>query len=169
MGTCESVATITRDDLIDFYKRMITPRGTRLVIVGNLSRDDLKKNLEETIGKWSGPEVEDIKFPSLTSIDSHSTNYYINRDQVVVSFAGLSVDRKHADYDKLLLFDQIFGSGVLGSMSSRLFQLREQTGLFYTISGSLLARSGKQPGIALVKTIVSLDRLYQAVNLRFLQ
>jgi len=162
LGTRESVATITRDDLIDFYKRMITPRGARLVIVGDLSRDELKKNLEDTIGKWSGPEVDDIKFPSLASVDSRSMSHYINRDQVVMSFAGLSVDRKHADYDKLLLFDQVFGSGVLGSMSSRLFQLREQTGMFYTISGSLLARSGKQPGIALVKTIVSLDRLEEA-------
>lgn len=66
------------------------------------------------------------------------------------------------DFDKLLLFDQIFGGGALGSLHSKLFQLREQSGLFYTISGSLVAAADEQPGMVLVTTIVSLDRLEEA-------
>ncbi|NBP04265.1 MAG: insulinase family protein, partial [Proteobacteria bacterium] len=62
-------------------------------------------------------------------------------------------------YDKLLLFEQIFsGSG----MASRLFQLREQSGLFYTITGSLIAHADEQPGLFIVQTVVSLDRLAEA-------
>ena len=76
--------------------------------------------------------------------------------------AQLSIDRKHPDFDKYLLFDQIFGGGELGSMSSRLFDLREQTGLFYTIRGSLIAGADEQPGMFQVRTIVSLDRLAEA-------
>ena len=79
--------------------------------------------------------------------------------------ATLSVTRTDADFDKLYLFDQIFGSGVLGSMASRLFQLREQSGLFYTIQGSVTVQANDQPGIAMVKTIVSLDRLKEAEKL----
>ena len=86
----------------------------------------------------------------------------INRDQAVLCFAGLSVDRKNPDFDKLLLFDQIFGGGALGSLHSKLFQLREQSGLFYTISGSLVSGANEQPGMVIVKTIVSLDRLGEA-------
>ena len=73
-----------------------------------------------------------------------------------------SVARTDKDFDKLYLFDQIFGSGVLGSMASRLFQLREQSGLFYTIQGSVTVQSNEQPDIAMIKTIVSLDRLAEA-------
>jgi len=47
-------------------------------------------------------------------------------------------------------------------MSSRLFDLREQTGLFYTIRGSLLVGADEQPGMMQVRTIVSLDRLAEA-------
>jgi len=47
-------------------------------------------------------------------------------------------------------------------MHSRLFQLREQSGLFYGISGSLVAQATEQPGMVLVKTKVSLDRLQEA-------
>ena len=47
-------------------------------------------------------------------------------------------------------------------MSSRLFELRERSGLFYTIGGSLIANSDQQPGIVYIKTIVSPDRLVEA-------
>ena len=70
--------------------------------------------------------------------------------------------RKSADYDKLLLFDQIFGGGTLGSLHSKLYQLREQSGLFYNISGSLTYHASEEKGLALVKTKVSLDRLAEA-------
>ena len=74
----------------------------------------------------------------------------------------MSVERTHPDYDKLLLFDQVFTGGILGSMNSRLFALREQSGLFYTIGGSLLSNSDRQPGMIFIKTIVSPDRLKEA-------
>ena len=93
--------------------------------------------MDRTLGKWQGPVVQDLKFPVLKAQSSDVVNYNINRDQIIVIFAGLSVDRVNAGLDKLLLFDQILCGGVLGSMSSRLFQLREQTGLFYTIGGSI--------------------------------
>lgn len=40
--------------------------------------------------------------------------------------------------------------------------MREQSGLFYTIGGSLVASADEQPGMVLVTTIVSLDRLAEA-------
>jgi len=68
----------------------------------------------------------------------------------------------HEDYDKFWLLDQIFGGGALGSMSSRLFQLRENSGLFYGIAGSLKSGANEQPGMVVVRTLVSLDRLDEA-------
>ena len=47
-------------------------------------------------------------------------------------------------------------------MSSRLFQLREETGLFYTIAGSVIAGSSEQPGLAMVRTIVTPDDVANA-------
>ncbi len=162
LGTNETISAVTRKDLLEFYKKYISPKGSRLAIVGDLSKIDLNELLENTIGKWEGPEINDVYYPAINSIKKGEVNHYINRDQVVLCFGGLSIKRKDPDYDKLFLFDQIFCGGVLGSMSSRLFQLREQSGLFYTIGGSLLARSDDQPGIFFIKTIVSMDRLKEA-------
>ena len=161
-GSTESIKKISQKELVEFYKKYISPQEAIISIVGDIQKYDLKSLLEKKLSAWKGPHVESIKFPAVSAVKSTEVNYPINRDQTVLCLAGISIDRKNPDYDKLLLFDQIFGGGVLGSMSSRLFELRQQSGLFYTISGSLLANASEQPGMVLIKTIVSLDRLAEA-------
>lgn len=162
LGTVDSIASITRDDLISFYQQYISPFDARIAVVGELEGYDIKSILENALSDWSSRKVESISFPMLSCCESKEVNYTINRDQVVLCFAQLSIARKDSKFDKYLLFDQIFGGGVLGSMSSRLFDLREQTGLFYTIRGSLISGADEQPGMFQVRTIVSLDRLVEA-------
>jgi zinc protease len=162
LGTKESIESITQEDLINFYHKAFSPYGAKLAMVGDLKGYDLAHVIEKHLAPWVGDKVEDIKFPALKSPAAHEFDYYINRDQVLLYFAGLSVARTDKDYDKLLLFDQIFGGGVLGSMHSRLFALREQSGLFYTISGSLTTQANEQPGMATVRTLVSMDRVEEA-------
>ena len=162
LGTIESIDAITRKDLVNFYNKYISPCGMRVVIVGDLRGYDVVHECEQRLGKCGGKSVEALSFPPLSCTVENEVNYPINRDQVLLYLAGLSVDRKHDDFDKLLLFDQIFGGGVLGSMNSRLFDLREQSGLFYTINGSFVVGADEQPGMMIVRTIVSLDRLAEA-------
>ena len=162
LGTKESIENITQQDLMDFYNTYFTPHGAKIAIVGDLSGYNLEDIVQKKLGDWQKPPIDKIEFPVLAQQKIGDINYPINRDQVMLCFAGLSIDRKHPDFDKLTLFDQIFGGGVLGSMNSRLFQLRERSGLFYGINGSLIAGSNEQPGMVLVKTLVSLDRLNEA-------
>ena len=162
IGTKETISAMTRQDLLDFYKKYVSPAGARIAIVGDLDGYDLADVLEKALGDWMGDEIESMQYPQLSPVKKQEINYPINRDQVVLCLAQLSIDRRHPDFDKYLLFDQIFGGGALGSMSSRLFDLREQTGLFYTIRGSLTAGADEQPGMFQVRTIVSLDRLAEA-------
>jgi zinc protease len=162
LGSKESIATITLQDCIDYYKKMVTPQGARLAIVGNLAGQDMQTIVEKTVGQWQGGQVESLQYPALQALKKQEISSYINRDQIVLCFVGLSIDRHNEDYDKILLFDQIFAGSVLSSMSTRLFKLRQQSGLFYTISGSLLYGAGAQPGMVLIKTIVSNDRVDEA-------
>jgi zinc protease len=162
IGTAASIASISRDDLINFYHTYISPSGAHLAIVGDLQDYDIKAVLEQQLGDWNAPEVESLTYPPLAAVAAREINYTINRDQVVLCLAQLSVARKDPRFDTYLLFDQIFGGGALNSMSSRLFELREHTGLFYTIQGTLLAGIDEQPGMFQVRTIVSLDRLAEA-------
>ncbi len=162
MGTAEGVQAITRDDIIAHYKKYFSPCGARMAIVGDMKNYTLQQVLSEVLSSWKGTAVEPLVFPEIKPVKWHEVNYPIMRDQTVLYYGALSVSRLDKDYDKLLLFDQIFTGGVLGSMASRLFDLREQSGLFYTIGGSLLSRVDKDKGLIVIRTIVSNDRLKEA-------
>lgn len=162
LGSQENLDTITLQDCIDYYTSMISPQGARLALVGNLGKLDVQAVVAKTMGKWQGSVIEELVYPALITPQSQEIVSVMNRDQVALMFAGLSVEYLHEDYDKILLFEQILTGGVLGSMSSRLFELREQSGLFYSIGGSLVYGSGKQPGMILIRTTVSGDRVAEA-------
>lgn len=161
LGTKESVSAITREDITQYYRHYVTPHA-KFAVVGDVDEVTLKSYLGETLGKWHTVEKPDFSFPVIATPEKKEIIHPITRDQVVLAFAGLSIDRADERYDALIVFDQFFSGGVTGSMSSRLFQLREQTGLFYTIGGSLVYNAGKQPGMFFLKTIVSQDRLAEA-------
>lgn len=165
LGTHESIEVIKRADLVNAYKIYSTPQEARLAIVGDLEGINVEATVKKYLGQWHGQSIKELSFPVLAALHKKDFNNQINRDQTVLCFAGLSVSRLDKKFDALLLYDQIFTGGVLGSMSSYLFQLREQTGLFYTIGGSLVAGADEEPGMVYLRTIVSNDRLDEAERL----
>jgi len=162
IGTLETVNKFTVDDLKKYYAQYMSPDGARLAIVGDIGSFDVPKLVAEKLGAWQGPNVAKFEFPPVPDTEPMIIDYPINRDQIVLVFAKKSIKRLDKLFDPYLIYTQIFGGGVLGSMSSRLFELREASGLFYTISGSLIAGVDEQPGMMMVKTIVSKDRLAEA-------
>lgn len=162
MGTPENLEKVSRAMVMETYRASITPHQAILSVVGDLHEIDVQKIVSRFLSDWQGPEVKLLDFPLLEAPAPHELRHFINRDQIVLAFAGLSINRYNPDFDKILLFDQIFTGGTLGTMSSRLFQLREQSGLFYTIGGSLLSHTDEQPGMTFIRTIVSGDRLQEA-------
>lgn len=163
LGTAESLARITPDDVVHAKKAWLTPHDAAIALVGNLEGCDLEALLKKTLGLWEGPQLSTPLFPELTlEMPAQRVRHYVQRDQVVLAFGRPSISRLHPQYDPLLVWDQIFTGSLGGAMSSRLFALRERSGLFYTVGGSLLAGAGKQPGMAYVATAVSNDRLQEA-------
>jgi zinc protease len=165
LGTTDSITRITRGDLAAYYKKYSSAYGARIAVVGDLSNYDVPALMEKVFGSWASTPVQAPDFPSLIGKHGGEQDYAINRDQVRLTFSKLSVSRLDPLYDKLLIFTQIFGGGALPSMASRLFQLRERYGLFYTIRGNFVAGCDEQPGMFQVSTIVSLDNLSKAEDL----
>lgn len=161
LGTIESINRITKNDLLVYYHQRIIPGHTRIALVG-VTMYDAKKAVIQHFGQWQTSACALLIPPVIIVPPVKTVIHPIVRDQVVLAFAGLSVAYNHPYYDALLLFDQIFTGGLQHSMSSRLFQLREQTGLFYSIGGSLVYGSAEQPGLFFIQTMVSQDRLEEA-------
>ncbi len=159
LGSIDSVEAITRDDLSACHHEFITPQETKIAIVGDLAGYDVPAMISKSLGSWQGPKVSPTLFPIIKQQPPQQAVYKANRDQIALCYAGLSIARGDSDYDAMLIFDEIFTGGAQGSMSSKLFRLREETGLFYTIRGSLLAYADKQPGMIIIRTLVSQEGL----------
>ncbi|MBT3455943.1 insulinase family protein [bacterium] len=157
-GTKESIEKINKKDLISFYKKYITPDGAKCAIVGDLDGINLEKIVIKTIGKWSGPKVDNIDFPKIENIPTKNIDCHMNVDQVDLVFVGPSVSREHSDFYKLFLFNYIFSGGL----ASKLYQLRRESGLFYVVHGDSLIMSDKEPGVVTIYTQVSKSRMEEA-------
>ncbi len=157
IGTQESLEKITRKDIVQFFKTYVTPQEATLIIVGDLNSYDINKLIQQAFGNWKGPKVVDIQYPEVKNTTKNTITAYMNRDQIIFNVVGLSVDRNHKDYDKLLIFNRIFGQG----MSSRLFNIRQKTGICYTLRADMLTNADFYPGIASIMAIVSPDRVQE--------
>lgn len=169
LGNIESVKSITHQMLQKTYQKFITPQDSTLVLVGDLeailNEHDIEEYISSIFGLWQGPKIEDLNFELPEPKKSTTVYHKINRDQTILAFAGLSIERTNKDFDKLLLFDQVLTGNALGVMCSRLFQIREQTGIFYSIEGSILAGAHHQPGMIFIKTMISPDQVALAEEL----
>lgn len=154
----DTLAKISRNDIVAQYKAWMTPVDAKLVIVGDIDDATVSAAIKSTLSAWTGIKLADITYPQLSPIKAETLDVFMARDQIVLTYAGLSVNRMDPDFDKLLLFDHIFSRG----MDSRLFHLREKYGIFYMITGSTIASADEQPGMTTVSTIVSKDRLAEA-------
>lgn len=52
MGTAESVRTFTREDLVEFYRRMVNPARSVLAVTGDIDPEKTLEAIEEKFGAW---------------------------------------------------------------------------------------------------------------------
>jgi zinc protease len=159
LGTLQTVERITRDDLIAFYQHACTPHRSTLAVVGAIQDYDIPTLMQQELGAWQGSKVSELVYPVINHRKAQRVYYPMQRDQVALGLATSSLARLDNNYDALVLLDYLVTGGPQGSMHSRLFALREQTGLFYTIGGSLCDNAGKQPGMLFIKTLISPDTI----------
>ncbi|WP_226702627.1 M16 family metallopeptidase [Microbulbifer elongatus] len=55
-GTPEAIQSITRDDLINFHKTWLRPDNAQLTVVGDVTKKEIQKLLNDTLGGWRAPD-----------------------------------------------------------------------------------------------------------------
>ncbi len=56
-GTTESVASLTRDDLVGFHQSWLRPDNATIFVVGDVTMDEIKPLLEKQFGNWKTPRT----------------------------------------------------------------------------------------------------------------
>ena len=141
-GTPESVASLTRDDLVAFHKQWYHPDNTLLAVVGDVAVDTAVAAVQKAFGDWpkgATPSTAPSEPP-----DPTRRVVIVDRPgavQTEIRVGQLAIRRDHQDYMPLNLAVKILG----GEGGNRLQGvLRSDRGLTYGASAEMDAfqRSG---------------------------
>ncbi|MBV8066905.1 MAG: insulinase family protein [Candidatus Eremiobacteraeota bacterium] len=160
--TPQSVASITRADLIAYTQRYWRPDLTTVAVVGDLSPQRVRAALESAFGSWQndGPKPNPHLMPMPPATSGHD---YIGTaaNQVYIRLGQPALSRANPDYDAFLVMNQILGGA--GAFESRLWQeLRQKRGLVYSVNSSLDA--GADRGDFRIELNASPQRVVEAVQ-----
>ena len=130
-----TVAAVTRDDLLGWFKQHVAPNNMILGIAGDFDSAAMEKRLRAAFDGWKrGPQVgkPDIPFtpakPGLYAVDKPDVN------QSQIRFVTLGIERSNPDYFAVQVMNQVLSGGF----SSRLMaDLRTKRGLAYSVGGGL--------------------------------
>ncbi len=134
LGTPASIEAITRDDVAGFFRAVVTPENATLVVVGDVSVDDITARLEKRFGNWRGgaalrapqgePPAPETREPAIFLVDKPGAA------QSVITIGRVAAARRSPDFHALGLLNSVLG----GQFISRLnMNLREEKGYSYGI------------------------------------
>ena len=158
-GTRDSVASITRDVMLDHVSRYYTPSNIIVSVAGNVPHEQIVDQVVELSQDWSPhpvpgwePFVHSQSAPQLRS-------EYRSTEQAHLSIAMPGLPMVHPDRYALDLLNVILGEG----MSSRLFiEVRENRGLAYDVHSDVT--HFRDCGAILISAGVDPKRIYTAVD-----
>ena len=136
-GTPESVAALTRDDLVEAHKNVLVRDRVLVGAVGDITPDQLGTLVDALLGglPQSGPMMPPKVEPQ---IEGGITVVEFDTPQSVALFGQRGIGVQDDDYFAAVLLNQILGGG---SFESRLMQeVREKRGLTYGVYSFLSSR-----------------------------
>ena len=131
-----AVHKLNFSDLPALYKKVFNPSDWVLSIAGNIDSQALLEVITKATASWKGSSVQALQEDGPAALPIPAIDVPMDRDQVYLTYvreskiaaSEISVDRVAID-----LLSTIY----MGGMSSRLFKLRDATGIFYTCGGAL--------------------------------
>ena len=143
LGTQESVSSITRDDMLNFWKAGFVPGNAALVVAGDVTETELRAMAEKYFGKWSGKSAP----VHLPDAGLSTTRQILLLDkpgapQTALRIGHVGVARSNPDYVPLEVMNLSLG----GLFTSRINQnLREKNGYTYGAFTFFDYRRGQGP------------------------
>ncbi|MGK7944256.1 MAG: M16 family metallopeptidase [Microcystaceae cyanobacterium] len=150
LGTQETVANLSQEDLFNYHRTHFRPDHLIISLSGRITLEKAQEIVSSIFAPW---EVPNTSFPTLElSTLSHQPSQQQTTQetqQSIVMLGYLSASVKDEDYPILKLLSTYLGNGL----SSRLFvELREKKGLAYDVSAFYPTRLDLAPFIMYMGT-----------------
>lgn len=135
-GTPETLAAITRDDVVRFHAEKLARDNLVIGVVGDISAEELKPLLDKAFGGLPA-KANLVPVPEAVPSTGLSLNETVNEPQTVIRFAAPGLKRDDRDFMAAFVMNHILGGGTF---SSRLYnEIREKRGLAYSVWSALAA------------------------------
>lgn len=125
-----AVKKVKRTDLLSYHAAHFVPNNAFLVVVGDVTPEEVKEAADKLFGKWKAKEVAEPTYAAPPARDKREI-VVIDRPASVQSqimIGNLALKRNDPDFISLMVANQVLG----GSAASRLFMdLREKRSLTY--------------------------------------
>ncbi len=153
----DAVLKFTQSDIEKLYHDFITPQRMILALAGGFDTNQMKEIVAKVFGSWSGAVYNPrVLRQEPVAIKEKTIDRTMVRDQVFWGIAKPSaLTIYHPDMVPLFLLNSISFQGL----GSRLYQLREQSGLFYVASGAWSMPATPEHGINVIWTLLAPDKL----------
>lgn len=158
-GTLDSVAALTREDMIAAHKAVLAKDRIYVGAVGDITAEELGPLLDTLLGALPDtgapqPGPADISFSGgITVVD-------FDTPQSVAVFGHSGIDQDDPDFFAARVLNQILGAG--GFESRLMTEVREKRGLTYGVYSYLASRD--HASVLLGQVASSNDRVAEAIS-----
>jgi zinc protease len=163
-GYPETIARITRDDMVAFHRDVFGPREMVITVAGAVDAGSVIQQIEAYLGDWENPAqpakptVPDMA-PLVSRVQRHHNISGKTQADLMLGFLGPR--RSDDDYFAASLANSILGRfGMMGRIGD---VVREREGLAYYARSSISAGTG--PGAWYVNAGVNPVNLEKAIDL----
>jgi zinc protease len=136
--TPDSIKTITRDTIMEYYSKHFRPDGGMVAVSGDITAKDIAARLDKLLGNWkgAGPAPPKLDLPGAIAEKKVFLIDRPNSVQTSLFIGNLAIDRKNPDYIPVMVMNRVLGAGP----ASRLFRnIREEKGYTYGIGSGFSA------------------------------
>ena len=159
-GYEETVEKFTKDDMIKFHKTWFKPNNSTLIVVGDISMDELKPKLERLFSGWKKGEIPKINVGVVVQ-RTKPIIYLLDRpgSQQSIVFAGNVVPPKDQDEIAVESMNNMLG----GTFTSRInMNLRENKHWSYGSGSFIFGTVAQRP--YLFYGLVQMDKTKEAMQ-----
>ncbi|MFC1894969.1 M16 family metallopeptidase [Candidatus Dependentiae bacterium] len=140
-----------KQDLQLLHQKYVNPQNMIVTVVGDFDLDEMHKTIKEIFEQWEGDQYQEIDYPEV-EFKPQNINHVMLRDQVVLLMGRPnSINVYNPDLIPVKVLDFI----AFDSLGSRLYELREKTGLFYSAFGMFAAAATREHGFDYLGSILS--------------
>jgi zinc protease len=130
-GTAASLERITRDDVVEWHRRMYAPGNTTLLLVGDLSAEEARRIAQDAFGRWQVPTPQLPQVANPAQPVTGTRVILVDRPgsvQSAIRVGHVGIGADDPDFLRLTALSQVLG----GTFNARINQnLRERHGWTY--------------------------------------